>query len=122
MKIYLHVVCFAIALAALVLPATPASAQSPAPTGDSGNGHQLFDAVGCYQCHGYVGQGGGSAGPALAKTKLPFDAFLMQLRKPANQMPPYEAVVLPDDKAADIYAYLQSLPGPVDMKTVTLPH
>ncbi len=43
-----------------------------------------------------------SAGPGLAKTKLSFDAFLMQLRKPANQMPPYEAMVLPDDKAADI--------------------
>ena len=120
MKVNLHMVCLAVAIGTF-LPATSVLAQSGAPTGDAGNGHKLFDAVGCYQCHGYVGQGG-SAGPELAKTKLPFDAFLTQVRRPADQMPPYEAVVLSDQLAADIYAYLESLPGPVDMQTVTLPH
>jgi mono/diheme cytochrome c family protein len=122
MKIDLRVVCLAIAVGAFVLPAASLRAQSAAPTGDTENGHKLFEAVGCYQCHGHAGQGGGAAGPELAKTKLPMDAFLMQLRKPSNQMPPYEAVVLPDQAAADIYAYIQTLPGPVDMSTVTLPH
>ena len=122
MKVNLQVICFAIAVAAITVPAASLRAQSPAPTGDADNGHKLFDSVGCYQCHGYVGQGGGAAGPHLAKIQLPFDAFLMQVRKPSNQMPPYEAAVLSDQAAADIYAYIESLPGPVDMSTVTLPH
>jgi ubiquinol-cytochrome c reductase cytochrome c subunit len=122
MRVNLKVLCFAIAIGAICLPAVSASAQSPAPAGNADNGHKLFDSVGCYQCHGYVGQGGGAAGPEVAKTKLPFDAFLTQVRKPSNQMPPYEAVVLSDQMAADIYAYIQSLPGPVDMQKVTLPH
>lgn len=122
MKVYLHMVCLALAAAAIVLPNTSVMAQSAAPTGNADSGHKLFDAVGCYQCHGYVGQGGGSAGPTLAKTKLPFTAFLQQLRKPTNQMPPYEAAVLSDQQAADIFAYIGSLPGPTDMTKVTLPH
>jgi ubiquinol-cytochrome c reductase cytochrome c subunit len=122
MKFNLHVVCLAIAVGAILLPASSVRAQSAAPAGNADNGHRLFDSVGCYQCHGYVGQGGGAAGPELAKTKLPLDAFLMQVRKPSNQMPPYEAVVLSDQMATDIYAYIQSLPGPVDMQAITLPH
>jgi mono/diheme cytochrome c family protein len=122
MKFKLHMVYFAIAVGAILLPSASARAQSAAPAGNVDNGHKLFDSVGCFQCHGYAGQGGGAAGPELAKTKLPIDAFLMQVRKPSNQMPPYEAVVLPDQAAADIYAYIQSLPGPVDMQTITLPH
>lgn len=124
MKINLHGICLAIAAVAVALPMAALRAQeqqAQAPAGDADNGHKLFDSIGCYQCHGYVGQGG-SAGPELAKTKLPFDAFLMQVRKPSNQMPPYEAVVLPDKAAADIYAYIQSMPAPVDMSKVTLPH
>jgi mono/diheme cytochrome c family protein len=121
MKFNLQMVCLAIAIGAILLPAASVRAQSAAPTGNADNGHKLFDTVGCFQCHGYAGQGG-SAGPELAKTKLPLDAFLMQVRKPSNQMPPYEAVVLPDQAASDIYAYIQSLPGPVDMQTITLPH
>jgi ubiquinol-cytochrome c reductase cytochrome c subunit len=122
MKIDLHAACLTMVVCAVALATSPARAQSSELAGNADSGHQLFDSVGCYECHGYAGQGGGSAGPRLAKTKLPFEAFLMQLRTPANQMPPYEAVVLPDDKAADIYAYIESLPAPVNMETVTLPH
>ena len=122
MKVYLHIAYLALAVAAIALPGTSVLAQSAAPKGNAENGHKIFNSVGCYQCHGYVGQGGGAAGPALAKTKLPFAAFLQQLRKPTNQMPPYEAVVLPDQTAADIFAFLASLPDPVDMTKVTLPH
>jgi len=122
MKVYLHMVCLAVAVAAIVLPDTSVVAQPAAPAGNTESGHKLYDSVGCFQCHGYVGQGGGAAGPTLAKTKLPFDAFLQQLRKPSNQMPPYEAVVLSDQAAADIFAYIGSLPGPTDMSKVTLPH
>jgi hypothetical protein len=33
------------------------------------------------------------------------------IREPPYDMPAYTASVLPDQAAADIYAYLQSLPG-----------
>jgi ubiquinol-cytochrome c reductase cytochrome c subunit len=99
-----------------------ASAQSAAPAGNAERGQKFFEVDGCYQCHGHIGHGGGRAGPRLAKTKLPFDAFLQQLRRPSNQMPPYEAAILSDQMVADIYAYVLTLPGPVDMEKVNLPH
>ena len=83
------------------------------PTGDAANGRRLYIAVGCYECHGRVGQGGAYTGPApvLAKTALPVEAFVAFIREPPYDMPAYVASVLPDQAAADIYAYLQSLPG-----------
>jgi mono/diheme cytochrome c family protein len=97
-----------------------AFAQSPA--GDIKNGHRLFDSVGCFECHGYAGQGAASTqAPPIARTALSFDGFVAQHRRPSGVMPPYEAVVLSDRQLADIYAYLQTLPGPVDPKTITLP-
>jgi len=52
---------------------------------------------------------------------MPFEGFVEQNRNPSGVMPPYEAVVLSDRQLADIYAYLQTLPGPVDPKTIKLP-
>jgi mono/diheme cytochrome c family protein len=88
-----------------------AAAQTP---GDAAKGKTIFMADGCYECHGTVGQGGRATGPRLAHTPLPLDAFLQQLRQPSNEMPPYEPGVVPDAAAADIYAYLQSLPAPAN--------
>lgn len=99
--------------AALVGLATSASGQEKAPPGDGANGKRVYLADGCFQCHGRVGQGGQYYGPvpALARTELPFDAFKQQLREPSNNMTPYAESVLSDKDVADIYAYLQSLPG-----------
>ena len=47
----------------------------------------------------------------LAKTELPFEGFKQQLRDPVRVMPPYEQAVVSDKEAADIYAFLQTLPG-----------
>ena len=88
--------------------------------GDAAHGKQIFMADGCYECHGTVGQGGRLTGPRIARTQLPLDAFLQQLRQPSNEMPPYEAGVVPDAAAADIYAYLQSLPAPKAAKDIPL--
>ena len=82
---------------------------------DAGKGRQLFAAVGCFECHGYLGQGG-SGGPKLGPGPLPFAAFLQYLRTPANQMPPYTAKVLPEADVADIYAFLESMPPPPKVK------
>jgi len=101
------------ALAALALLGGIAfSALADAPAGDAAAGKRVYLAAGCYECHGRVGQGGAFLGPApaLAKTELPYEAFLQQLRDPSNNMPAYAEIVLPEAQAADIYAYLQSLP------------
>jgi len=76
----------------------------------AGRGKQLYMATGCYQCHGTQGQGAGNAGPAVAPTPIPFEALLLQLRRPRARMPIYTDVVMPDADVADIFAYLQSIP------------
>jgi mono/diheme cytochrome c family protein len=99
----------------------PALSEDP-PAGDAVNGKRLFVAVGCFECHGRVGQGGAyiTPAPVVAKTALPLEAFVAFLREPAADMPAYVASVLPDKSAADIYAYLQSLPGPRPVRDVPL--
>jgi ubiquinol-cytochrome c reductase cytochrome c subunit len=112
---------FALLASALLLWTLPASAQeAKAPSGNAQNGKALFNADGCYQCHGYVGQGAASTGPRLAPDPLPYQAFLQQLRRPAAEMPPYEQAIVSDAQAADIYAYLGSIPKPPDPKSIPL--
>jgi len=111
--------CIPVAALALAAFSSGAWAQSAAPAGDAAHGQQLFAADGCYQCHGYVGQGG-NAGLRLGPPPIAYEAFTEQLRHPRAEMPPYEAKILPDKDAADIYAYLQSLPKPPAVKDVPL--
>jgi mono/diheme cytochrome c family protein len=93
-----------------------------APAGDAVNGKRLFLADGCFECHGRVGEGGAYNGtaPILAKTALPFEGFKMQLRNPANEMPPYADAVMSEQEVADIYAYLESLSGRSPVKDFPL--
>ena len=100
---------------------TRAHAQD-APKGDAANGQKIYLAVGCFECHGRVGQGGAynQFAPTLAKTALPFVGFKQQLRDPVSDMPAYSEVVMPDQQVADIYAFLQSLPGRQDVKNFPL--
>jgi mono/diheme cytochrome c family protein len=84
------------------------------------NGKRLFEAKACYECHGWVGQGG-LAGPRLAQTKLNLQGFRSILRNPPpSQMPTYRAAVLTDAEAADIFAYIQSLPAPAPVESIPL--
>jgi cytochrome c553 len=84
-----------------------------APPGDTTNGKRVYLNDNCFTCHGRAGQGGAYNGPApaLAKTAMPFEGFLGQIRNPSNDMPAYSAQVMPDQAVADIYAYMQALPG-----------
>jgi ubiquinol-cytochrome c reductase cytochrome c subunit len=76
------------------------------------NGKRLFEVKACYQCHGWVGQGG-LAGPRLAQSRLNLAGFRNVLRNPPpSQMPPYRTAVLSDAEAADLFAFIQSLPPP----------
>jgi mono/diheme cytochrome c family protein len=85
-----------------------------APQGDSANGKRLYLKDGCFTCHGRSGQGGAYVGPApiLAHTALPFEGFKGQIRNPANDMPAFSDALLSDKDIADIYAFVESLPGP----------
>jgi mono/diheme cytochrome c family protein len=75
------------------------------------NGKRLYIRNGCYQCHGYAGQGGQS-GPQLAQTKLPLPAFAAIVRTPPpGGMPPYRVKVMSDGELANIFAYVQSFPS-----------
>jgi mono/diheme cytochrome c family protein len=97
-----------LALAGLAAVAGAAFAQDGPPKGDAVHGKKIYVADGCWQCHGYQGQGG--AGPKLAPQPLPYDAIFRQLRKPRGTMPVYTHVTTPDQDVADIYAYLQTMP------------
>jgi ubiquinol-cytochrome c reductase cytochrome c subunit len=115
-----------IVAATLVGGAGMLSAQTTAPPGDVARGHQLFVADGCYECHNYNGQGSGSRkpgvnpGPNLAPAPMPWAGFIKQVRTPRLSMPPYDAKILSDQGAADIYAYLASQPPAKDAHSIAL--
>jgi len=112
---------FGVALAALaasvVLGYAPAFA-----AGDAGRGKSAFVKYGCWQCHGFEGQGSvaTSNGKVLAPDPLPWEGFSAFVRTSNTGMPPYTAKVLPDSDLEDIYAYLSSIPKPKDAKSIPL--
>lgn len=83
---------------------------------DAERGRALFDANGCYQCHGYAGQGG--AAPRIAPSPYPFEAFAQLVRRPANEMPAYAPSVLSDAVLQAIYRYVRSLPEPAPVADI----
>jgi mono/diheme cytochrome c family protein len=93
-------------LGAALLAGAPTFAQQ-APQGSAEAGKATFNKA-CYTCHGTTGQGAAGTGPRIGPTSLPFDAFLHQVRQPANQMAPFAPNLLSDQDVADIYAFLQA--------------
>src|SRR5258707_7451392 len=67
-----------------------------APPGDAAEGKRLYLATGCFTCHGRSGQGGAMNCPApiLAKTAMPVDGFMRQLRQPIYEMPASSEIVM----------------------------
>lgn len=92
--------------------AVAALAQDAA-SGDAANGKRIYLADGCFECHGRAGQGGALnyPAPAIAQVEMPVESFVAFLRDAPNDMPAYATSVLSDKDAADIHAFLQSLPG-----------
>jgi len=90
------------------------------PGGDANTGKRLYTNYGCYQCHGYEGQGAQSTGPRLATDLIPFPEFSEYIREPRREMPPYTTKVVSDQELADIYAFLKSLPRPPDARSISL--
>lgn len=101
-----------LALAAAALPAS-ASAQN------AENGKRLFVRDGCYQCHGYAGQGT-VAGARLAPPVLTAEGIVRYIRRPAGAMPAFSEKVVSDQDVADIYAYLKTIPPPKPVKDIPL--
>jgi mono/diheme cytochrome c family protein len=87
--------------------------------GNAENGKKLFSKFGCYECHGYQGQGGG-AGAKLAPKPMSAPALIAYVRHPSGSMPPYTSKVASDPELADIRAYLASVPAPPPVKNIPL--
>jgi len=104
---------------ALSFTSVPVRAQD---AGDPVNGKRVFLADGCFLCHGRSGQGGAMnyAAPPLVGMEMPVESFIAFLREAPNDMPAYSAGVLSDKEAADIHAYLRTLPGRKDAKNFPL--
>jgi mono/diheme cytochrome c family protein len=78
--------------------------------GSAANGKRLFEKDGCYECHGYAGQGSRD-GARIASIAMPRAAFARYVRRPSGAMPAFTSKVLSDADLDDIYAYLESLPA-----------
>ena len=107
---------FAIFVAGVVLGNGAAFAAS------AEKGKIAFVTHGCWQCHGFEGQGSiaTSNGAVLSNTQLPFESFEAFVRGTNRAMPPYREAILPAADLADIYAYLQSVPKPKDVGSIPL--
>jgi mono/diheme cytochrome c family protein len=112
----------ALAVVTLSAGASVIALAQDVPRGHAANGRRIYLAVGCFTCHGRSGQGGAYTGPApiLARTALPFEGFKALIRDPSNNMPAYSDVVLSDQDIADVYAFLESLPGPRSPKDISI--
>ncbi len=87
--------------------------------GSAEKGKVAYVQHGCWQCHGFVGQGS-VTGPKLAPNPIPPEAFSAFVRFTNGAMPPYQKSILSDGDLADIHAYLQSLPKAPDYKSIPL--
>jgi len=115
MKVRVHMVLAALA-------ASVAFTQAAAADASADNGKTEFVKNGCWQCHGFQGQGSvaSSGGRVIADTQLPFEAFKAYVRNPSGAMPPFHAEMISDSALADIYAYLESRPKPQPAKDIPL--
>lgn len=96
----------------LGIAAAAALAGPAAAAGSAESGKAAFVRHGCWECHGYMGQGG-VTGPRLAPEPIPFETLSAFVRTTNRNMPPFTEAVLSNDDLADIYAFLSSIPkGP----------
>jgi ubiquinol-cytochrome c reductase cytochrome c subunit len=83
------------------------------------NGKEAFVKNGCWQCHGFVGQGG-VTGPKLAPDPKPYEYIAVFVRHTNGAMPPYSERILSKEDLADIYAFLKSVPKGPDYKSIPI--
>jgi mono/diheme cytochrome c family protein len=99
----------------------PPAKQEPAAAANPSNGQRLFVRDGCYECHGYLGQGSTSTGGTrLGPPQIPLSAFVSYVREPTGQMPPYTTKAISNEDLAEIYNFLKSVPPPPLLKTIPI--
>ncbi len=106
-------------IAGAIAQGKPESSRPPK-SEHSTNGKALYVKVGCYECHGFAGQGSRLSGPKIGPQPIPLPAFLAYIRAPLGQMPPYTTKVISDADLSDIYAFLKSLPQPPSAEDIPL--
>ena len=106
-------------LLTLMMFLVPQPPQTNTPKGNAESGKALFMKIGCFECHGREVQGA-VTGPRLNQNPITFARFNSYIRKPSGEMPPYTTRVVSEQQAADIYAYLQSLPKPTAVENIPL--
>jgi mono/diheme cytochrome c family protein len=111
-RLRLRVGLAALAAGLLFAPGTALAASAD-------KGKTAYVKYGCWQCHGFQGQGG-VAGPKLAPDTIPSEAFAAFVRTTNRAMPPYSEAVLPNEDLADIHAYLETVAKPPDPKSIPL--
>jgi mono/diheme cytochrome c family protein len=98
----------------IVLVVACTSSAESADHGISDAPRALYVDYGCFSCHGYEGQGGGTyGGPRIAPGVWPLQAFVAQVRRPRGSpfaMPPYSPTALSDADLLQIYNYLRRIP------------
>ena len=100
--------------------ASQARLELPA-TANSESGQRLYVSFGCYECHGYQGQGSvQTGGSRIGPPQIPYSGFVGYVRQPSGQMPPYTAKAVDDAQLADIYVFLQSRPQAAPSKGIPL--
>jgi mono/diheme cytochrome c family protein len=82
------------------------------------SGYRDYVEMGCWQCHGFQGQGGRNN--SLAPRLLPFEAFANQVRRPRNTMPAYSQNILSDERLRAIYSYLEQIPASPEPSEIPL--
>lgn len=100
------------ALALQILLVSSAFAQGGSTSsGNAENGKRIFFRDGCYQCHGWIAQGG--TGPHLTPPAIALPTMVAIVRKGERGMPRYTPKVLSDSELSDIHAYLETIkPSP----------
>ena len=93
--------------------------QAATAAGSAEKGKAAYVQHGCWQCHGFAGQGG-VTGPKLAPNPMPPEALSAFVRNTRGAMPPYQAAILSDGDIADIHAYLLSIPKAPDYKSIPM--
>ena len=105
-----------VSIALVIALAGLAWAQS---AGNADNGKRLFLRDGCWECHGYAGQGGRD-GARIAATALNAQGFIRYVRRPTGAMPAFSDKVITDQELTDIHAYLKTMPAPKAAKDIPL--
>ena len=108
--------CLGVMVSARAALSAPGRTSSPG----AARGRAVYMAKGCFECHGYIGQGSIMTGPALAPVKLPFERFAAYVRTPAGVMPSYSPKILSAAELADVFTYLRALAPPPAASSIPL--